>query len=661
MKKFLSISLLIIGSLYGEPYKPEPILWIHGFTGSSKDWGVKMHKLPPVDPRPDTIIKDSVILDHTFGTFLNKMLPYAETWYQIDHSYTFSDTQLAYPNKSFLEIINFQDPMGSLDPDERNYPDPFKGWGDELVHRIKSVLKEYYGPNWKNNPEAKVVLISHSQGGLAIREALKEDPSLIPHIQKIITLNTPHLGTIIANLGMRDLMIITLFLWHPLAHPLGAWVGGLIRTIGSKISLVDWFANSIKIDLQNHCIRIGDKLILNLEGDKIATTIIENIPSQFFDIPYLGELLTAFAFFEGIGAPIVDMLPGLNITYGSIPDLAEGSTFIRNLGTYGAGKIPFVCVMSRGFYDDDKYKINAKIGNISVSFKWSDVRELNRNIGLPLTASYWALSFWIPKPFLEWAIKSSASEMLWEWWNADSDFWVRWGSQSVNQVSSDFNSKEIKEWGMYHGRITKEPNIILKALEERPLIDSVMLIQTFTDSYGNTRFDTTFLSENKIDTIVTSFQNLRIEGKLKGTYFLHISAPYIYVNGVQAPKLKYPENCGYEGRKFFVDSTYLRLLGAGYNTLSISSKNAIGEISKRNYTLWLVPSGWFCMQENPDYRKVLSKLNENDTFKIRLIKLGLSDSLQIIDWDTLKVNFVKLIKDTNGWFIPDPKDNEYLI
>ncbi len=205
MKKFLSIGFLIVSSLYGEPYKPAPILWIHGFTGSSKDWGVKMHKLP-VDPRPDTIIKDSVILDHTFGTFLNKILPYCIVWDSLEDSYTIpNDTSRDepwegfYPNKSFLEVINFDYPVGSVDPDiglnfwerilpfsifwitsyiidlARGLPMPkpreiLFGWGTELRQRIKQVLNEYYGDNWQNNPDAKVILIAHSIGGLAIRQ-----------------------------------------------------------------------------------------------------------------------------------------------------------------------------------------------------------------------------------------------------------------------------------------------------------------------------------------------------------------------------------------------------------------------------------------------------------------------------------------------------------
>ncbi|MEO0253974.1 MAG: hypothetical protein ABIN20_00935 [candidate division WOR-3 bacterium] len=588
------------------------------------------------------------------------MTPYCIVWDAIDKTYTKpGDTfPILYPNKSFLEVINFADPIGSVDPDSGNYPEPYKGCGDELSHRIQEVLKEYYGNNWQDNPNAKVIIIAHSMGGVATREALKEKPELIPHVSKIITLNTPHLGTINANLGMRDWMLLTFFVWHPIVPPLKVFVE---KIIPDNLRLPDWLANSIKIDLQKHSIIIGGKFVLTLHGDKIAEIIIEHLPSFVYEIPYLGEFFTAFALFEGIGAPlIIEMWRKMKITNGAIPDLAEGSTFIRNLGTYGAGKIPFVSVMGRGFYDDDKYLF--KKSKLAVTP--SDIgKGLNRGIGLPLTAFYWIKSIFEPKPFLEWAIKSTISEVMWEWWNSDSDFWVRWGCQSVNHVSTEFNAEEIQLWGMFHGRITREPNIILKALEDRPFIDSVILIQKIKDSTGNIiKIDTLFLSENKIDTIIADLKNtkFRIEGVLKNVYFLAQTDFNLLINGLGS-RFKYPDNLGYQNRRFFDTTSLNNFLGAGMNLVQIKAKNIVGEEFTRNYKLWVVPAGWFCMQENPEYRKVLPTINTEDTFKIRLIKLGTSDSLERIAWDTLKINFVRLIKDTSGNYTPNPIDTSLIL
>ncbi len=124
MKKFLSISLLIIGSLYTDPYKPKPILFVHGRSGSQETWGIKPHK----DRNPiDTIIEDSIIPGKTFDVFLNKMIPYIYTWWEYDHSYTRPEDTLTYPNKSFLEIWNADYPLGSI---------------------------------WQNDPNAKIILIA---------------------------------------------------------------------------------------------------------------------------------------------------------------------------------------------------------------------------------------------------------------------------------------------------------------------------------------------------------------------------------------------------------------------------------------------------------------------------------------------------------------------
>ena len=73
-----------------------------------------------------------------------------------------------------------------------------------LYERIREVLneyKEYYRyRDWENDPEAKIDLVAHSQGGIAIRKMIEmyRDPSLanpVNHINNIITMNSPHLGT----------------------------------------------------------------------------------------------------------------------------------------------------------------------------------------------------------------------------------------------------------------------------------------------------------------------------------------------------------------------------------------------------------------------------------------------------------------------------------
>ena len=159
------------------PYKPKPILLIHGYTSGSRTWGA------PTRNRSDSIPIDSVMAhqDETYYHLLQFMKHYAIEWKNIDETYTIPGDD-AYPNKAFLEIINFDYSCGSIDPGGKGWPPPDEyqiGWGAELRQSLKEVLEEYYGdgnPNttseWADNPEAKVILICHSQGGLDTREAL---------------------------------------------------------------------------------------------------------------------------------------------------------------------------------------------------------------------------------------------------------------------------------------------------------------------------------------------------------------------------------------------------------------------------------------------------------------------------------------------------------
>ncbi|MEO0303209.1 MAG: hypothetical protein ABIM76_05510, partial [candidate division WOR-3 bacterium] len=74
---------------------------------------------------------------------------------------------IIYPNKSFLEIFNANYPVGSIDEEAENdvFPPNYqKGWGYEIGERIEKVLKEYYGNNWQDNPNAKVIIIAYSMG-----------------------------------------------------------------------------------------------------------------------------------------------------------------------------------------------------------------------------------------------------------------------------------------------------------------------------------------------------------------------------------------------------------------------------------------------------------------------------------------------------------------
>jgi len=170
---FLGIVVILKANDF--PCKPKPIILIHGYNGNSRSWGVRPYKPPGEEFNSDSIIYDKICSDSTYEFLLQFMNPYAIEWWKIDKSYTHPDSSPAYPNKAFLEIYNFKHPLGSFDPDAGGGFPPWaeqEGWGTELRGKIEKTLKEYYGSDWANDPEAKVILIGHSTGGLATREAL---------------------------------------------------------------------------------------------------------------------------------------------------------------------------------------------------------------------------------------------------------------------------------------------------------------------------------------------------------------------------------------------------------------------------------------------------------------------------------------------------------
>lgn len=181
MKRFCFVFLMFIGvSIIGnaEPYKPYPILLVHGIASNSGTWGA------PTILRSDSIPEDSIKSGHTYDHFLDYMTKYAWAWYDwekeqgLKPTYTPSDTQVRFPNKTFLEVVNMDDPWGSVDDDYSEFW-PFTGrgyesseyssWVDELHNRVVEVLEEYYGDGWDDSSDAKIIFVAHSGGGMVVR------------------------------------------------------------------------------------------------------------------------------------------------------------------------------------------------------------------------------------------------------------------------------------------------------------------------------------------------------------------------------------------------------------------------------------------------------------------------------------------------------------
>ena len=78
MKRFLLLFIFLTLILISAPYKPYPILFVHGYGGSSIDFGVK----PNVNDSSHIGKRDTIISGETFDEILSIMIPYAWAWYE---------------------------------------------------------------------------------------------------------------------------------------------------------------------------------------------------------------------------------------------------------------------------------------------------------------------------------------------------------------------------------------------------------------------------------------------------------------------------------------------------------------------------------------------------------------------------------------------------
>jgi pimeloyl-ACP methyl ester carboxylesterase len=229
----LVVGIVIIFSnyLFGEhSYKPYPIIYVHGLDGNPSNWGVKEH-LPGDTTRgwqwwgdihnPDSIdIRGINYLiqppdkPHTIYSFKENYFerPGSEhSWYDtlysgIRYSAGLEPPEIPNLKHIYQEVIAMNPNDGSIDPEGSDI-----GQGAKVWHKIQQTLKEYYGPNWQNNPDAKVILVCHSAGGLATRQAIYQFGNEIkPHIAKVITLGTPHCGANPAALGWLASCFVTI-------------------------------------------------------------------------------------------------------------------------------------------------------------------------------------------------------------------------------------------------------------------------------------------------------------------------------------------------------------------------------------------------------------------------------------------------------------------
>ncbi len=137
-------------------YKPEPVLFLHGFSGKPSDW--------------------------------NSAISNLSQW--------FTKYQTG---RTYLEKIDFQDYLGSISTYKNGKP----GWADRLNQTILDLLSSSnYGSYTK-----KLNLVAHSMGGLAAREYLANTKYPSGYVDKLILIGTPNLGSPMASFEHNFIVI----------------------------------------------------------------------------------------------------------------------------------------------------------------------------------------------------------------------------------------------------------------------------------------------------------------------------------------------------------------------------------------------------------------------------------------------------------------------
>jgi len=185
---------------------PRPVLLIHGLDYSHKVWGVEIYDEGSDEFRTGKVKK-----------YENGSLP--DMLARSNNLYTEKDTTNIGGVKYDINsngIYFFQSPRDDKGEDAKPH------WGVDsntsqsyaLYEKIKFVMNDFYkeklGIEWWLSDEYQIDLVGHSQGGLVIREMLRGlranppdskqgNENAANHINRVITVNTPHFGSALAT------------------------------------------------------------------------------------------------------------------------------------------------------------------------------------------------------------------------------------------------------------------------------------------------------------------------------------------------------------------------------------------------------------------------------------------------------------------------------
>ncbi|MFH1562498.1 MAG: hypothetical protein ABIF11_03645 [Nitrospirota bacterium] len=166
-------------------YAPMPVLFIHGINANMLTWEESIPKLTEYFGYRTMRMEDRKPIN-----------PKNKEGERFGITY-FKDGDYESPAKLYLEAFDYggQNTMGSFYSINSNY--------GSLTIKMNEILQSYYGDNWKNDPNAEVNIIAHSQGGLVARDYIqkKVEKGEDPKVKRLITIGTPHRGSGLATVG----------------------------------------------------------------------------------------------------------------------------------------------------------------------------------------------------------------------------------------------------------------------------------------------------------------------------------------------------------------------------------------------------------------------------------------------------------------------------
>jgi len=185
---------------------PTPVLLIHGLEDDFRVWGVK----PKSDGgKGDSLFQTALVREYgyksgSFPDILARSQNLSLKKDDINHNGIYF---YQAPGKKIKGIWKEAYPhWDSISFSQSRY----------LYNKLIEVLDDYYSKDsvdWRKSNEYKIDLVAHSQGGLVIREMLRglqkdkgtfgtDASNPANHIRKIITVDSPHFGSMLAATNM---------------------------------------------------------------------------------------------------------------------------------------------------------------------------------------------------------------------------------------------------------------------------------------------------------------------------------------------------------------------------------------------------------------------------------------------------------------------------